>query len=136
MLVWSPGRVAKGNLGLGETSAGFLLGDVEDLAPWSVTRMRRCNMEPWSWLRDVLRRIPDITVSRLPQLLPDPWQASRAEERTGADLSRDPGRRTGRAQAPPALRACWQPSRSLYLAILDHLHGYGVLSRACLLDRA
>ena len=34
-------------------------------------------VEPWSWLSDVLRRLPDITVSRLPELLPDQWQASR-----------------------------------------------------------
>jgi transposase len=34
------------------------------------------NVEPWSWMRDVLRRIPDITVKELPELLPDRWQAS------------------------------------------------------------
>ncbi len=34
-------------------------------------------VEPWSWLSDVLRRLPDIIVRRLPELLPDQWQASR-----------------------------------------------------------
>jgi hypothetical protein len=33
-------------------------------------------VEPWTWMRDVLRRIPDITVSHLPDLLPDRWQES------------------------------------------------------------
>lgn len=33
------------------------------------------DVEPWSWLRDVLRRIPDITTSCLPELLPDRWKA-------------------------------------------------------------
>jgi|ETNmetMinimDraft_26_1059896.scaffolds.fasta_scaffold16704_1 transposase len=33
-------------------------------------------VEPWAWLSDVMRRLPDITVSRLPELLPDQWQAS------------------------------------------------------------
>lgn len=34
-------------------------------------------VEPWTWLRDVLRRLPDIAVSQLSTLLPDRWQASR-----------------------------------------------------------
>jgi len=37
-------------------------------------------VEPWSWLSDVLRRLPDIKASRLPQLLPDQWQASHSSE--------------------------------------------------------
>ena len=35
-------------------------------------------VEPWTWLRDVLRRIPDIFVSRLLELLPDRWQESQS----------------------------------------------------------
>jgi transposase len=36
-------------------------------------------VEPWTWLRDVLRRIPEVTANELPELLPDRWQASQAE---------------------------------------------------------
>jgi transposase len=42
------------------------------------------DVEPWSWLRDVLQRLPDITTSRLPELLPDRWQASRPAAAPGA----------------------------------------------------
>ena len=51
------------------------------------------DVEPWSWLRDVLRRLPDIPTRRLAELLPDRWQASRATETSpaaqGSDGHRD-----------------------------------------------
>jgi hypothetical protein len=34
------------------------------------------DVEPWSWLRDVLRRLPDLPLSKLPELLPGRWQPS------------------------------------------------------------
>jgi transposase len=37
------------------------------------------DVEPWAWMRDVLRRIPEINVKDLPELLPDRWQATHAE---------------------------------------------------------
>ena len=36
------------------------------------------DVEPWSWMRDVLRRLPDIPMRRMAELLPDRWQASQA----------------------------------------------------------
>ena len=44
------------------------------------------DVEPWSWMRDVLRRLPDIPMRRMAELLPDRWQASReAETAQGSD---------------------------------------------------
>ena len=42
------------------------------------------DVEPWSWLRDVLRRLPDIPMRRMTELLPDRWQASRTTEMSPA----------------------------------------------------
>jgi len=33
------------------------------------------NIDPQAWMADVLARMPDITVSRLPELLPWNWKA-------------------------------------------------------------
>lgn len=33
------------------------------------------NIDPQAWMADVMARLPDITVSRLPELLPWNWKA-------------------------------------------------------------
>jgi transposase len=39
-------------------------------------------VEPWAWLSDVLRRMPDLPITRLPELLPDQWQANHSGDTT------------------------------------------------------
>jgi hypothetical protein len=36
----------------------------------------RLGMEPWAYLQDVLSRLPTMPAERLPELLPDRWQAA------------------------------------------------------------
>jgi len=38
-------------------------------------RARRSAYDPQAWMADVLARMPDITVTRLPELLPWNWKA-------------------------------------------------------------
>ncbi|NJN05142.1 MAG: IS66 family transposase [Rhodobacteraceae bacterium] len=38
----------------------------------------RLGVEPWAYLQDVLTRLPSTPAERLPELLPDRWQAARA----------------------------------------------------------
>jgi hypothetical protein len=43
----------------------------------------RLNVEPWSYLQDVLRRLPALASGQLDELLPDRWQAApRAKQAT------------------------------------------------------
>jgi transposase len=37
----------------------------------------RLGIEPWAYLQDVLTRLPGLPAERLPELLPDRWQAAR-----------------------------------------------------------
>src|SRR6056297_103687 len=49
-----------------------------DRAAFMYTRIVSCKMneiDPQAWMADVLARLPDITVSRLPELLPWNWKA-------------------------------------------------------------
>jgi transposase len=36
----------------------------------------RLGVEPWAYLQDVLKRLPSLPAERLPELLPDRWQAA------------------------------------------------------------
>jgi hypothetical protein len=40
------------------------------------------DIDPQSWLADVLARLPNISVSRLPELLPWNWSAGSARQMT------------------------------------------------------
>jgi hypothetical protein len=37
---------------------------------------KRHGLDPWSYLSDVLTRLPSYSADRLPELLPDAWAAS------------------------------------------------------------
>ena len=41
-----------------------------------ISSAKRHGIDPWRYLRDVFSRLPDMTVSQLPELLPDCWQDS------------------------------------------------------------
>ena len=41
------------------------------------TTCLRLGIEPWSYLRDVLTRLPSTSAEALAELLPDRWQAAR-----------------------------------------------------------
>ena len=50
-----------------------------------IASCRLHRVEPWAWLRDVLRCIPDVTARELPELLPDRWQARQATPAAASD---------------------------------------------------
>jgi transposase len=51
----------------------------------------RLEVEPWSYLQDVLRRLPTLGAGQLDELLPDRWQAAqRAKQATPAPAAPDP----------------------------------------------
>jgi hypothetical protein len=41
-----------------------------------ISSAKRHGLDPWRYLRDVFSRLPDMTVSQLPELLPDTWRNS------------------------------------------------------------
>lgn len=41
-----------------------------------IASAKRHGLDPWRYLRDVFTRIPDMTLSQIPELLPDRWQDS------------------------------------------------------------
>jgi len=41
-----------------------------------ISSAKRHGLDPWRYLRDVFSRLPDMTVSQLPELLPDKWRDS------------------------------------------------------------
>ncbi len=41
-----------------------------------ISSAKRHGLDPWRYLRDVFSRLPDMTVSQLPELLPDTWRDS------------------------------------------------------------
>jgi hypothetical protein len=59
----------------GETAA-VLLG--------STSTCGRLGVEPWSYLQDVLTRLPGLPAARRAELLPDRWQAARRARQTSA----------------------------------------------------
>ena len=44
-----------------------------------IASAKRHGLDPWRYLRDVFTRLPSITVSQLPELLPDQWVDSHAK---------------------------------------------------------
>jgi transposase len=44
----------------------------------------RLGVEPWSYLQDVLTRLPGLPAAQRPELLPDRWQAARRARQTSA----------------------------------------------------
>ena len=44
-----------------------------------ISSAKRHGLDPWRYLRDVFSRLPYMTVSQLPQLLPDKWRDSHDE---------------------------------------------------------
>lgn len=48
---------------------------------------RRLGVEPWSYLRDVLTRLPGAAAEVVEELLPDRWEAARRAQQTAAAVS-------------------------------------------------
>ena len=70
-------------IALGRKSRGFAGSERGgDRAAFMYTLIVNCKMndiDPQAWMADVLARLPDITVSRLPELLPWNWKAEQKD---------------------------------------------------------
>jgi transposase len=61
---------------------------------------QRLGVEPWSYLQDVLSRLPTTAAEQLAELLPDRWQAARQVRETPPAMPADPGT-TPSVDSPP-----------------------------------
>ena len=61
---------------------------------------QRLGVEPWSYLQDVLRRLPAWSSAPLDELLPDRWEVARRARATAAAASADPDKPPSTAPAP------------------------------------